>query len=415
MSTLVETVTEEPTLALAHHLADLSRKPEEQSALVDNPEATRFIGRTESLFSEENWVELVAHLLGATDALFEKELSDKDVEGAFTIIANLVSKSSSRQDQLSSAEAIAAKLSAKPTDRPALRLRLLFFVYNQLKHPYGRYAVYVKALEVARDGKAPEQVIPTLRKLDALIKEWAIGGKEQRGLFLLATQILREGKTKDSKKDAFAFLVKYLATFSKDEASAPEAKEGAIRAAVDYIKTPDAFQSDLLDLAPVQALETDTEHAPVYELLTIFLLKTVEAYIGWEKKHGALLQKLGLSHEDNLTKSRLLSLSALGAQTSSGEISYKQVEETLLIEEDDVELWIVRAIAAKVLEAKLDQLRQVVVINRTTQRVFGPPQWKELQTRLASWQQNLEHVSAVLHRARASGQVIPNGVQEAVH
>lgn len=34
MSTLVETVTEEPTLALAHHLADLSRKPEEQSALV---------------------------------------------------------------------------------------------------------------------------------------------------------------------------------------------------------------------------------------------------------------------------------------------------------------------------------------------------------------------------------------------
>eukprot|EP00243_Klebsormidium_subtile_P003068 TRINITY_DN16214_c0_g1_i1.p1 TRINITY_DN16214_c0_g1~~TRINITY_DN16214_c0_g1_i1.p1 ORF type:complete len:415 (+),score=133.81 TRINITY_DN16214_c0_g1_i1:212-1456(+) len=414
MSTLVETVTEEPTLALAHHLADLSRKPEEQSALVDNPEVTRFIGRTEALFSEENWVELVAHLLSATDALFEKELSDKDVESAFTIIGNLVSKSSSRQDQLSSAEAIAAKLSAKPTDRPALRLRLLFFVYNQLKHPYGRYAVFVKALEVALEGKAPELVIPTLRKLDTLIKEWAIGGKEQRGLFLLGTQILREGKTKDSK-DAFAFLVKYLATFSKDEASTPEAKEGAVRAAIDYIKMPDAFQSDLLDLAPVQALETDSEHAPLYELLTIFLLKTVEAYIAWEKKQGALLQKLGLSHEDNLTKSRLLSLSALGAQTSSGEISYKQVEETLLIEEDDVELWIVRAIAAKVVEAKLDQLRQVVVINRTTQRVFGPPQWKELQTRLASWQQNLEHVSAVLHRARASGQVIPNGVQESVH
>lgn len=87
----------------------------------------------------------------------------------------------------------------------------------------------------------------------------------------------------------------------------------------------------------------------------------------------------------------------------------------LQIEEDDVELWIVRAIAAKVLEAKLDQLRQVVVINRTMQRVFGAAQWKDLQSRLASWQQNLEHVSNVLHRARASGQVIPNGLQEAVH
>lgn len=54
-----------------------------------------------------------------------------------------------------------------------------------------------------------------------------------------------------------------------------------------------SVQSDLLDLAPVQALESDAEHAPLYELLTIFLLKTVEAYIAWEKKHGALLQKLG--------------------------------------------------------------------------------------------------------------------------
>lgn len=64
-------------------------------------------------------------------------------------------------------------------------------MYNQLKHPYGRYAIYVKALEVALAGKTPELVIPTLRKLDTLIKEWAVGGKEQRGLFLLATQILR--------------------------------------------------------------------------------------------------------------------------------------------------------------------------------------------------------------------------------
>jgi hypothetical protein len=38
MSTLVETITEEPTLALAKHLADLSLKPEEQSALVSRRE-----------------------------------------------------------------------------------------------------------------------------------------------------------------------------------------------------------------------------------------------------------------------------------------------------------------------------------------------------------------------------------------
>jgi hypothetical protein len=45
----------------------------------------------------------------------------------------------------------------------------------------------------------------------------------------------------------------------------------------------------------------------------------------------AVCSSVGLSHEDNLTKSRLLSLSALGTQTTSGEISYKQVEETLQV------------------------------------------------------------------------------------
>jgi hypothetical protein len=68
-------------------------------------------------------------------------------------------------------------------------------VYNQLKHPYGRYTIYAKALGMALEGKVPELVIPTLRKLDALVKEWAIGVKEQRNLYLLATKILREGKT----------------------------------------------------------------------------------------------------------------------------------------------------------------------------------------------------------------------------
>jgi hypothetical protein len=48
-----------------------------------------------------------------------------------------------------------------------------------------------------------------------------------------------------------------------------------------------------LELAPFQALEKDVEHAPLFELLQIFLTKTADAYLAWEKTHGALLKKLG--------------------------------------------------------------------------------------------------------------------------
>jgi hypothetical protein len=74
--------------------------------------------------------------------------------------------------------------------------------------------------------------------------------KDGRDLYVGAGKRIRTHKlmlylrclcSKDSK-DAFNFLVKYLSTFGKDEASSAEAKEGAARAAVDYIKAPDAFQ-----------------------------------------------------------------------------------------------------------------------------------------------------------------------------
>lgn len=62
-------------IRFALHLSRHDRASE--PVQVDNPEVARFIGRTETLYSEENWVELVAHLLGSTDAVFEKDLGER--------------------------------------------------------------------------------------------------------------------------------------------------------------------------------------------------------------------------------------------------------------------------------------------------------------------------------------------------
>lgn len=51
--------------------------------------------------------------------------------------------------------------------------------------------------------------------------------------------------------------------------------------------------------------------------------------------------------------------------------------ETLRVEGDEeVEEWVLRAIQAGLMEAKMDQMQRVVVIRRCTNRVFGPDQWK---------------------------------------
>lgn len=74
----------------------------------------------------------------------------------------------------------------------------LFNLYNLLTIPYGRFLVYTKALNLAINGKVAEHIIPSFKKIDTFLKEWNIGIKDQRGLFLSISNVLRESKRYES-------------------------------------------------------------------------------------------------------------------------------------------------------------------------------------------------------------------------
>jgi translation initiation factor 3 subunit M len=97
---------------------------------------------------------------------------------------------------------------------------------------------------------------------------------------------------------------------------------------------------------------------------------------------------------------RLMSLAALGTESASGQVTYHQVQETLQVPPEDVETWIVRAIGANVLEAKMDQVRGLVMITRCLHRVFGAQQWEELASKLSQWR---DAISSVVVQPTAGG------------
>uniref|UniRef100_A0A453AC12 PCI domain-containing protein n=1 Tax=Aegilops tauschii subsp. strangulata TaxID=200361 RepID=A0A453AC12_AEGTS len=61
----------------------------------------------------------------------------------------------------------------------------------------------------------------------------------------------------------------------------------------------------------------------------------------------------------------------------------------LRINDDEVEYWIVKAISSKILDCKVDQLNQLVIVSRHTARVFGMPQWQSLRSKLGVWRGNI--------------------------
>lgn len=92
---------------------------------------------------------------------------------------------------------------------------------------------------------------------------------------------------------------------------------------------------------------------------------------------------------------RMMSLVDL-ASDESGQIPYALIKDTLQINDGEVEFWVVKAITAKLIDCKMDQLNQAVIVSRCTDRVFGQDQWQSLRAKLASWRTNVANVISTI-------------------
>uniref|UniRef100_A0A1J3J1G6 Eukaryotic translation initiation factor 3 subunit M n=1 Tax=Noccaea caerulescens TaxID=107243 RepID=A0A1J3J1G6_NOCCA len=391
MTTIVPTSEEDPFLAVVRFTSQLAWADAGPEAA--EPEITRLCREAEESIVQGKWLEL-ATLMVTSAELVSSKIPEKDLECSYTIICSLVKNANNPEDVLEMVKAISSKVVQQPNDKASLRLKILFNLYNLLDHPYARFQVYMKALTLAVDGKVTEYITPSFKKIDNFLKEWNIDNKDQRELFLAIANVLKENKS--LVKESLTFLTKYLATFSSEDAQVlDEAKEEAVRAVIEFVKASSIFQCDLLDLPAVSQLEKDAKYLPVYQLLKIFLTQRLNAYTEFQSANSGFLETYGLVDEDCVTKMRLLSLVDL-ASGESGKIPYASIKDTLQVNAEEVELWIVKAITAKLIDCKMDQMNQVVIVSRCSEREFGSKQWQSLGTKLAAWRDNITNIISTI-------------------
>jgi len=239
----VNTTEEEPMLAVVRFTADLAWA--DAGPEVADPEVTRLCLEAQEHILAGRWLDMAFLMLASADLLLTSpsRVPDKDLECVLSVICSLVTKAGSEDQALQITDLICDKLTQQPDDKPALRLKVLFSLYNLLPSPYGKALVYKKALELATAGKAAEYIIPSFKNIDSFVTEWGIGNLEQRELYLAITRILKDQK--GMTKDYFKFLNKYLATFKgsdDDSATIGDAKEEAVAAIIEFVKSPDLFQ-----------------------------------------------------------------------------------------------------------------------------------------------------------------------------
>ncbi|KAG8438250.1 hypothetical protein GDO86_008808 [Hymenochirus boettgeri] len=328
----------------------------------------------------------LAQIIEACDVCLKDD--DKDVESAMnSVVSLLLIMEPEKQEAL--IESFCEKLvKSREGERPSLRLQLLSNLFHGMdKSTPARYIVYCALIKVAASCGAMFYVPTDLDQVRKWITDWDLNTDKKHILLRLLYEALVDCKKSD---DAAKVMVELLGSYTDDNAS--QARLDAHKCIVRALKDPKAFLLDhLLALKPVKFLEGELIH----DLLTIFVSAKLCSYVKFYQNNKDFVASLGLSHEQNLEKMRILTFMGMAVETK--EISFDTIQQELQIGDNDVEAFVIDAVKTKMVYCKIDQTQKKVIVSHSTHRTFGKQQWQQLYDILNTWKGNLNKVKNSLH------------------
>jgi translation initiation factor 3 subunit M len=285
----------------------------------------------------------------------------------------------------------------------ARSLSNLYALLGETGAKASRYTVFMAMMKFASANSLAHMLSGQFDKLEAWVEEWDCSPTQVVDLYWEVTQaLLAEG---GQEAEATALLHKVLkAAEGGDAATLSAVSEQAKMACTTAIKDSETYKLDeLLDFAAVQQLESS--EPLVVALLRIFVEGKLADYTKFVSANGSLLDELGLDAAACEDKMRLLTLASLANEHE--EVPYSAVASDLGMATEggewmaDIEGCVIQAIAAGLIEARLDQRRQVVIITRSTQRQFQDDDWKQLGDKLANWRDHVQRMLMVIESAAA--------------
>jgi len=333
---------------------------------------------------------------GALTSLFAIDPIEESVS-AFSLLASLL-------DRVTGMEA--AKLATEISDiigndnrfDPCKRIAMLAALYNLRADGTEKCRLLAKIVRLCA-ASAPHmlnegQPLGDMIEPEALEKQvdfWDVSVEERRILYRAVVDGI--GSVAEGAKRRQRLLILLVGTYTDsatlDAAALTASKEAAVGAIRDPVTLFDD-QRGMSGMPAVAALGDSTATKPLLALLEIFAEGKLEDFTGFLSSNGNIIDAYGLSKEDCIRHMRLLSLCSLAAEHE--EIPYSAIASTLQVDATEVEGWVITAVSSGLLSAKMDQLQQVVMVERCVVRKFNIEQWKALQTKLNAWKKNVRGV-----------------------
>jgi len=331
-----------------------------------------------------------ADTLSSLVELIPALLAHSDSESALNSIVHLSVKSDGAVQKSNVAKLTSTLAAASSTDFAQQRLNLLVKVFNSLSATSPlRYTVFLGILSLAPLTSAVPSIVQQLESLPKWCKEWSVSRADQLVLYRAVYALLIKA---NQSKQACDILAKFLQQYNGASTSDLQSvKQDAVNLLSQALQSRDVFHLDeVLQLGAVEQLKG----APVHAAAHVLAQGDYAAYRAWLAANSTALTELGVTDDILARKVRLQQLAKLCSAEST--VSFSKIAEVLQVDAVQVENWVIDVIGSGLVEAKIDQINENVIVTRSTLTAFGPAQWASLKTQLESWQANLAEVSRVI-------------------
>ncbi|KAK1769591.1 hypothetical protein QBC33DRAFT_531279 [Phialemonium atrogriseum] len=324
---------------------------------------------------------------------------EKEFTSAYNLLIHLVLQSKNPKKYLPIVCGNLLKpITSSPVHGVTLAANALSTVFNLLEESNPlRYNVFMQILRFIKQHGQYDLLKPRLKNLPKWLKDWDVDEEDERKLYVEVAEIAAEG---GDDEESYHHLLKALSSFDREdqeEITSEEAQMLSLRALRMALLSPTQF--DFQDLRSLPSVHALSDSHPVYsQLLDIFTEQDLEDYNDFNEEHEGFIEKEKLDHEKLERKMRLLTFASLAASTPNREIPYQGIAKALQVPLEEVEMWTIDVIRAKLVEGRLSQQKKVFLVHRTTYRVFGEKQWRELGTRVDRYKTVVDHLITVIRR-----------------
>lgn len=345
--------------------------------------------------------DLMQEFFNMADKIFacDEAVVDATCSLALSLFIKVATQASDVQNYVNKFSEVFVKDSSSKVE---LRLKLLSILFNLLDETSElRHGVLVAIFEYALKTKQASLLVSHLGHVETWAAQWKLANKDLAKVLKLSAEICQQAGVAD---DAQLFLFKYLKTASAS-ANAPEDAATLVIAAMKYNTPKDGsckpcYEYDSLrKLAGIQSLKDDAKYSGLFTILNTFASGTVPDFLAFTKANPKAVSGYGLDEETLIGKLRTLTLCSLGMKEERLKYSLL-VQQLGLASSDEVEEVVIAAVRTGLLEAKIDQEQEEVVIQRTTPREFVQEDWATMHLKLQEWKKAVEGVMTTLTEVR---------------